>query len=357
MDPNIARADAADRPGAADGPTGRDTSGSAALIGRDIPQAPGLPSVEELVRVLDVATEVRRKQETLDRLWDVDAARTELRETLRETASLSGEHLTEAEIDTAVDWYYRRLHRYTPPRRSLRTLLAHLYVRRWGVLLCLVAAALAIWGIFAVIDRQEAAAQRETAAAAGQAETVSAAHELVRQEMQSVRELLSDPDPRIDLDRWGAEADRYRAADNLPALGRLGDQIRGVRTSLEQEFDVHVIGVSKLPEVPDQFLARLRATDAVGKVRDIEVLNTDYGERVEVSNWEQYLPMEHFEVLRAGVTAGGDNRPLYAVKQRGRLDWEVKLLDRLGSPLPIGLQFVGSRPEVASAAAAPERNR
>ena len=86
-----------------------------------------LPSVEELVRVLDVAGEVRRRQEVLDRLWDRDSARTELRETLMETARLSGETLSEEEVDTAVDWYFDRLHRFTPPPEGLKTTLLRAY--------------------------------------------------------------------------------------------------------------------------------------------------------------------------------------------------------------------------------------
>ena len=113
-----------------------------------MPDAAADLSIAELVRVLDVASEVRRKQAVLDREWNREAAREELRETLLTSATASGESLTDEQVTAAIDWYYNRLHRFRPPPKGLKTAFAHLYVRRRKVLFWLLvfaAAVLLIW--------------------------------------------------------------------------------------------------------------------------------------------------------------------------------------------------------------------
>lgn len=103
-------------------------------------------TIAEMVRVLDVASEVRRKQEVLAQQWNIDAARDELREKLRATQLTTGEELSSEQIDTAIDWYYDRLHRFRYPKPGLGLAFAHLYVRR-GTILKWTAIAIAIAGL------------------------------------------------------------------------------------------------------------------------------------------------------------------------------------------------------------------
>ena len=108
-------------------------------------------SIAEMVRILDVASEVRRKQELLDEQWNVESARTELRERLRATQATTGENLTDEQIDTAINWFYDRLHRFKRPKPGIGLALAHIYVRRGEILKwmsCAIVVAAAVWWFF-----------------------------------------------------------------------------------------------------------------------------------------------------------------------------------------------------------------
>lgn len=109
-------------------------------------------SIAEMVRVLDVASEVRRKQEVLDQQWNADEARTVLREKLQATQATTGEQLTNEQIDAAIDWYYDRLHRFQKPKPGIGLTLAHLYVRRRTIGFWLVVSAIVVaviwWAFF-----------------------------------------------------------------------------------------------------------------------------------------------------------------------------------------------------------------
>ena len=56
-----------------------------------------------------------------------------LRKRLRDVAETTGEDVTDAEIETAINWYYRNLHEYRAPKASLSLWVAHVWVRRWAV--------------------------------------------------------------------------------------------------------------------------------------------------------------------------------------------------------------------------------
>lgn len=100
-------------------------------------------SIAEMVRVLDVASEVRRKQEVLAQQWNAEEARAELKEKLRATGQTTGETLTDEQINAAIDWYYNRLHRFQAAKPGIGLAIAHVYVRRnqiafWGAVAAVV---------------------------------------------------------------------------------------------------------------------------------------------------------------------------------------------------------------------------
>ena len=121
-------------------------------VARRRPARTTLPSVEELVRVLDVAGEVRRRQEaTRPALWTARRlARDELRETLVETARLAGEPLDEDGADAAVDVVLRPAAPLPPAAgRACGPRLWRVYVdrRRWLIAAAAVLDAIAGRGV------------------------------------------------------------------------------------------------------------------------------------------------------------------------------------------------------------------
>ena len=305
------------------------------------PRPESLPSVEELVRVLDVAGEVRRRQERLEKLWDRDAARSELRETLAETARLSGEPLDEAGADAAVDWYYDRLHRFRDPPAGLRTRLWRMYAGRgpWlaGAGGLLLAAAAAWWWL-----RPEPPPD------------LSDVRDRLDRAIAEVRPLAGG-DPRFAADAWAADAQRYAEAGNEAALERLADQAEGVARQLKAAYDVRVLRLWDIADEPAGSPALehpqlggpggptliLGAFGTDGRPVEIDVADSTTGRTIASPRWGQAVPADAFDRLADSADESG--RPLkptlFAVKRAGEFDWDVRLTDSEGQPLPVGRQF------------------
>lgn len=87
-------------------------------------------SLEELLRIMDVATTLRKEQDVVEEQLNLDQIKVRLRERLLEAAQVTGEPVTAKQIDTAIENYYDKLHTFKEPRWSFSVLLAHIYVRR-----------------------------------------------------------------------------------------------------------------------------------------------------------------------------------------------------------------------------------
>ncbi|WP_168566239.1 DUF6384 family protein [Crateriforma spongiae] len=105
-------------------------------------------TLEETLRVMDVARELRDRRQTAEEMFRRDEVRQKLREKLMKTARLSGDNLTEAELDTAIQQYMDRLHTYQDPAPGMNSFLAHLWVRRHQVAWTLATIAAAAGGLW-----------------------------------------------------------------------------------------------------------------------------------------------------------------------------------------------------------------
>jgi len=92
-------------------------------------------TIEETLRVLDVARELRSRRETAEEMFRRDDIRTNLREKLLKAAEITGDRVTEAEIDMAISQYLAGVHQYQDPEPGFKNVLAHLWVWRDRVLL------------------------------------------------------------------------------------------------------------------------------------------------------------------------------------------------------------------------------
>lgn len=107
-------------------------------------------SLPELIRIMDVATALRKEDEVVEEQLNLDQIKVRLRERLLEAAKVSGEPVTAEQIDAAIEDYYDKLHEFEEPEWSLQVLLAKLYAHRitiikWGLA---IAAVLAwVWGM------------------------------------------------------------------------------------------------------------------------------------------------------------------------------------------------------------------
>ena len=91
-------------------------------------------TLEETLRVLDVARELRDRRETAEEMFRRDDLRTQLRDKLLRTARMSGEDVTEAEIEAAIAQYFDALHTYEDPKPGFESFMAHCWVWRGRIL-------------------------------------------------------------------------------------------------------------------------------------------------------------------------------------------------------------------------------
>lgn len=90
-------------------------------------------TIAETLRVMDVAREMREQRESAEEMFRHDEVRVRLREKLMRTAAMSGDRVTEAEIDAAIDQYLANLHTYTGPERGFKTFMAHCWINRYRI--------------------------------------------------------------------------------------------------------------------------------------------------------------------------------------------------------------------------------
>ena len=105
-------------------------------------------TIAQTLRVMDVARSLRDDRETAQKLYRVDSVRTRLRNKLMRAAELSGDRVTEPEIDAAIDQYFASLHRYEPPRPGFKRMIATAWVWRNQMIAAAVALATvagAVW--------------------------------------------------------------------------------------------------------------------------------------------------------------------------------------------------------------------
>jgi Family of unknown function (DUF6384) len=92
-------------------------------------------TLEETLRVMDVAREMRQQRETAEEMFRRDDLRSNLREKLVRTARMSGDNdVTEAEIDAAIRQYFDSLHTYSDPESGWDSFIAHCWVWRGRIM-------------------------------------------------------------------------------------------------------------------------------------------------------------------------------------------------------------------------------
>lgn len=104
-------------------------------------------TLSETLRVMDVAREMRDQRETAEEMFVRDDLRAKLRDKLVRTARLSGDNVSEAEIEAAIAQYFESLHQYNEPEGGVKRFLAHCWIWR-GRLLASAAALATVVGSY-----------------------------------------------------------------------------------------------------------------------------------------------------------------------------------------------------------------
>lgn len=104
-------------------------------------------SLPETLRVMDVARELRDQRQTAEEMFRRDDLRSALRDRLLKTARLSGDEVTAAEIDAAIEQYFETVHSFQEPAGGMKRFVAHCWVWR-GRIMAGAAAVAAVLGSY-----------------------------------------------------------------------------------------------------------------------------------------------------------------------------------------------------------------
>ena len=92
--------------------------------------APQKLTLEQTLRIMDVATALRKEQAVVHQQLNLEETKAMIRERLLDAAKVTGEPLTEEQVNIAIEHYYDKLHVFEEPEWSFELAMAHLYVMR-----------------------------------------------------------------------------------------------------------------------------------------------------------------------------------------------------------------------------------
>jgi hypothetical protein len=289
---------------------------------------------------MDVASTLRKEQALVEQQLNLDQIKAKLREKLLDAARVSGDPVTEEQIDAAVRQYYEQLHEFEEPPFGWQTAVAHLWVRRGPLLLAagfVVAAALAFWGMLAA---GMLPGETRDLKLSGQR------YAQIESQAQAIEALTSDPTVLAEVAAARTAADGFRQQRDLGQLQAVATEMDALAQALAREYSVSIVaGPGELSgqqrDYTDAqgtrvsgFYVIVEARDAQGRPVALPILNRETGQIERASRWGEQVPQDVFERLEADKRADGvlDERA-FGVKRRGERELEIVLPDAAGQPV------------------------
>ncbi len=302
--------------------------------------------LDEMLRILDAASVLRKEREHASLALEVDETRRLLRERLLEAARVSGERVSEAEVDAAVARYYATLHEFDPPGRGFQRALAHLYVRRNLVAALAGGAVLwcaAIWWLFLASSGPFSSAGRIQ-------RTLDKSYAPIAKAWSQLPALAIEPEVDREIEELWARANQLRDSKQVDSLAALAKDFEQLDKQLRAAYQVFVVsepgqrsGVIKeeneYGQISGHYLI-VEALDADGRPVRLGVRDSEESRIQFVSRWGELVDQAVYERIAADKRADGivDER-LFAEKVRGKRNIDVRMQDGSGNPLTLQRQI------------------
>lgn len=300
------------------------------------------PSLADLVRILDVAAEMRADRELASREFAVDETRKLLRERLLASARLTGDPVTPAEVDAAIEQYFQSLYTFHEPRWSFSLLLAHAYVRRMWVALAGAALLAVVTGSWALFNPSSGLLS-PTARAARQVTALVATNKELGELL-----LASSHDPAVKslVDEQLANLKLAAASGDRAALDEIRRRFVLWKATLGEEYEIRIVADSKRQsgvrrDFEDKdgkrvsgyyLIVEARTTD--GRVVPRPIVNAETQKTETVTSWGEQVPQAVYERIRDDKKGDGIlNETRFALKRRGQLTPEIVIQDAGGQPI------------------------
>jgi hypothetical protein len=337
--------------------------------------------MHDMLRIMDVASALRRERETAEAQLDAATAKARLRDRLLATAAAAGEPVTPAEVDAAIAHYFAEQHRYADPPNGLKNFLAHCWVQRIGCLFLLILLGtftlVAVWVVNSVMGDPPPKPVVGPPPGVGPQVTpvpatpppaptpvVEAPKPAPRVEppkppvedlatvwakfqaaAAAAREIAADDVARASVDQVVKLGRLHHEAQNLERLRMARSELDEVATRLAEEYTVTIVdrpgvksGFERLynGRVSGYYLV-VEALDRNGNALRRSIVNTETKSRDMVTMWGEEVELDVFERIVADKQKDGVvDENVVAKKVRGIMSEEFVLDDGRGKPIAKG---------------------
>jgi hypothetical protein len=299
-------------------------------------------SLAEMVRIMDVATSLRQDRELVEEQLNFDQVKGRLRQKLTEAAKVTGEEVTDAEVEAAIEQYYSGLHSFREPSRDFRIVLAHLWVRRRSILTWSVAG-LAVLALITWLFVLPSGPFNP----GGRAERrIAALTQSIQQNADRIKAISNDPSVIPELEKLVAQADTYGAQKESGRLVEVNQQMSALEEKLREEYTVAVVATPGSKSAIDRYITDedgrrvsgyyliVEARRPDGKVLSRRIHNSETGQDAEVNVWAERVPKEVYDRLARDKREDGIlNETVFATKRVGFANEDIRMNGSNGQPL------------------------
>lgn len=286
--------------------------------------------LDDLMLAMDVVDTLRHHQNLVTRELGSEAREKQLIDKLREIYHSQGIEVPDSVLREGVEALAKSRFVYTPPKPSLATSLARLYVARkkWGpaALALILILVIGLGGyFFAYRPFQQSQAE---AARIELAETLPARMDALYQtifEETKVQQAVNEAEEQRTRGKAAAaEGDRAGALAAIEELTEIRDQLR-------LEYNLRIVnraneqsGFWTFPEINTEaanYYVVVEALDPNGKALSLPILNEENGQTETVSMWGVRVPESVYRSVEADKRDDGIiQRNIVGIKQYGFLD-------------------------------------
>lgn len=330
-------------------------------------------SMHDMLRIMDVASALRRERETAESVLDVATAKAKLRDRLLATASAAGEPVTAAEVDAAIEQYFRQQHEYRDPPAGWGRFWANVWVMRRVLAAVAIVLVVAVVGITLlassmanqfgqpptprqsptpVVDATPAQQPQPQAVPQPLPPPVSelaTAWTRFQQDAAAARALCADDDARGRVQRVVAAAEAAHGANDLPRLRKQAAELAALVARLDEEYTVTIVSRPGEKSGVDRYDDRGRLSgyylivEAIapdGRALPRPIKNAETQRTETVTKWGELVDSAVWERVVADKQADGVvDDAAFARKERGRHDETTVFEGSAGKPLRRGRQI------------------
>jgi len=310
------------------------------------PKAESL-SLSEMLRIMDVATEMRSRRETVEKEFAIHETKRILREKLLQTTAITGERVTEAEVDAAIESYFRTLYTFREPEGSWAVVLARFYVRRGHLLIvALLAATLLLtgWWVMRVASTRFSPVARLS-------RQISRLETTFHSNLARAQAMAREPSVKDELNLLKQEAGVAREQLDQKTLTTLNRKLTDLINQLNEAYEVRILadpnqksGFDREFEQDNERLTAyyliVYARNEQGQSIQRRIENAETHQFAVVERWAEQVPPPVYDRLKEDKKSDGVlSETLFSIKERGYRNEKIRLQGTDGKPIERGAQL------------------